>query len=127
MTSDIDVYQRMERLERENHNLKRIGFTTLLFVFCGVLMGQAKQSHPVVQAETIVVLDSQGCPRITLGTPSSSGAAFGLKTDDPAVWMSDENGTDRLILTTDGISCRTTWRTTIAWELADILSRMTEA
>jgi hypothetical protein len=104
MISDMDVIcQRIERLERENRNLKRIGFTTVLFVFCVALMGLARQSHPVVEAQKIVVLDSQGRPRITLGTPSSSGAGFGLQTDDPAIWMSDENGTDRLILTTDGI------------------------
>ena len=104
MTSDIDViYRRIERLERENRNLKRIGFITGLFVFCVALMGQARQSHPVVEAQKIVVVDSQGRARITLGTPSSSGAALGLQSDDPAVWMSDENGTDRLILTTDGI------------------------
>ena len=104
MISDMDVIcQRIERLERENRNLKRIGFTTLLFVFCVVLMGQAQQSRPVVQAQKIVVLDGQGRPRITLGTPSSSGAAFALKSDDPAIWISDEDGTDRMILTEDGI------------------------
>jgi hypothetical protein len=82
MTSDMNVIcRRIERLERENRNLKRIGFTTLLFAFSVVLMGQTRQSHPVVEAQKIVVLDSQGHPRITLGTASSSGAAFGLKAD----------------------------------------------
>jgi hypothetical protein len=104
MVSDVDVIcQRIERLERENRNLKRFGFTTVLFVLCVALMGQAQKSYPVVQSKKIVVVDSQGRPRITLGTPSSSGAALELKTDDPAIWMSDENGTDRMILTTDGI------------------------
>lgn len=80
--------------------LKRMGFTTVLFVFRVARMGQARQPYPVVEAQKIVVLDSQGRPRITLGTPSSSGAAFGLKTDDPAIWMSDENGTDPLFAQT---------------------------
>jgi hypothetical protein len=38
-----------------------------------------------------------------MGTPLVSGAAAVLTSDEPALWFSDANGGDRLILTTDGM------------------------
>jgi len=96
------IHERVELLERQNRNLKRIGIAAFLMMAVAFLMGQARPSR-TVEAERIIMLDSHGHARITIGTPGSSGAAVDMKPDDPAIWMSDERGVDRLILTVDGI------------------------
>lgn len=96
------ICERVERLERENRTLKRVGIAALALMATAVLMGQARPSR-TVEAEKIIVRDSHGRPRITIGTPLSSGAAVAIQPDDPAIWMSDEKGVDRMILTMDGI------------------------
>ncbi len=96
------IGDRIERLERENRRLKLTGIAALVLMLAVVLMGQAQPSR-TLEANRIIVRDSAGRPRITLGTPASSGAAVGMKRNDPAIWMTDEKGTDRMILTMDGI------------------------
>jgi hypothetical protein len=96
------IQERLENLERQNRNLERLGTAAFLLMGVALLMGQARPSR-TVEAEKIIVLDSHGRPRITIGTPGSSGAALDMKPDDPAIWMSDGMGVDRMILTVDGI------------------------
>lgn len=97
-----NVTARLEKLERENRRLKQVGAVALVLVASVLLMGQAKQSR-TIEAERIRLLDSHGRARLTIGTPGSSGVAIDMKPDEPAIWLSDERGTDRAIITTDGL------------------------
>ena len=56
-----------------------------------------------IEAEKIVILDTHGRARLMIGTPDVAGAAVAMKLDAPAIWLSDENGSDRTILTSDGL------------------------
>lgn len=102
---DIPVQRlqvRLDALEKQNRRLKYIvGAAVLAFILTG-LMGLT-QPHRIVEAEQFVLRDSQGRVRITIGTPKSSGAAVGLQPDDPAIWITDEKGQDRAILTKDNL------------------------
>ena len=66
------------------------------------LMAQARPNR-TIEAEQIIVRDSNGRARITIGTPRSSGHAIDSQSDDPLIWLSDERGTDRAILGIDGL------------------------
>jgi hypothetical protein len=46
------VLARIEKLERENHLLKRIGLAVLLVGSVGFLMGQAKPDRPKDESAT---------------------------------------------------------------------------
>lgn len=94
--------QRIERLEWQNRRLKLMGIALALPLVVLISIGTAGNPR-TIQAEKIVILDSHGRARITIGTPEFSGAAVEMKPDTPAIWLSDENGTDRTILTDDGL------------------------
>jgi hypothetical protein len=51
------VVERVERLERENRLIKRIGGLVLLVVAALVFLGQARQSAPVVEAQRFLIRD----------------------------------------------------------------------
>jgi len=96
------VLERLEKLERQNRRLKQRGVLVILALGALVVMGQAPRSR-IVKAEQFVLQDSQGRARVTIGTPASSGGAFHLSPDEPAIWITDETGQDRAILTSDGL------------------------
>ncbi len=96
------LHERVDALERQNWRLKVIVGAAILAVASLGLMGLTEQ-HRIVEAEQIVVRDSQGRVRVTIGTPKSSGAAVGLQAEDPAIWITDEKGQDRAILTKDNL------------------------
>ncbi len=103
MESDIEgLMQRIGRLERDNRRLKRIGVVTSLAVVTALCMGQARTSR-TLDAEKILVHDSQGRVRIAIGTPEFLGAAVDMRPDAPAIWLANEKGIDQVILTTDGL------------------------
>ena len=56
-----------------------------------------------VEAEKIILRDSHGRARLTLGTPEFAGATVDMKPDNPVVWLTDEKGIDRAVLTIDGL------------------------
>ncbi len=58
----MSVEERLERLERQNKWMKRIGAVGVAFVAAVLLMGQGKASQPVkvVVAEKFVLTDSDG-------------------------------------------------------------------
>ena len=66
--------------------------------------GSSRQNTENNQAEMIVVRDSHGRARITIGTPTFAGVALGAYSpDDPEIWMTDDKGADRAMLTKDGL------------------------
>jgi hypothetical protein len=103
MTSEFDhLAERVKKLERENRFFKLTG----VIIACGVLafVGLGAANRPrVVEAEKIVLRDAQGHSRLTIGTPETTGAAISLRPNEPAIWLSDETGMDRAILTSDGL------------------------
>jgi hypothetical protein len=67
-----------------------------------LLLGADK--HPrTIEAEKIVLLDRHGHARLTIGTPALAGATVDVEQDDPVIWFTDDSGTDRAMLTTDGL------------------------
>jgi hypothetical protein len=40
---------------------------------------------------------------VTISTPEFTGASFDVKPTDPVLWLSDDKGTDRAMLTDDGL------------------------
>lgn len=103
MSSELGALSnRLERLERDNRRLKRLGTAILLLASTLLLMGQGRPNR-TVEAERFIVRDRQGRVRVEIGTPRFSGAAVGLNSDDPAIWISDEKGQDRAVLTIDGL------------------------
>jgi len=57
-----NMLQRLDRLERENHRLKRIGALVVVVIAAVVLMGQARPSKvaKVIEAEKFVLRDTSG-------------------------------------------------------------------
>jgi hypothetical protein len=96
------LHERLDSLERQNRSLKLILGATVLVVASLGLLGVTEQ-HRVVEAERFILRDSQGRVRITIGTPRSSGATVGLQSDDPVIWITDEKGQDRALLTMDNL------------------------
>lgn len=92
--------KRVAKLERENRIFKFVG-AGLLASMALFLIGV--RSPRTVETDEIVLRDTRGRARITIGTPKDAGAAIDMKPDDPAIWLSDDKGTDRAILTADGI------------------------
>jgi len=118
---------RVVRLERENRFLKCIGLG-IVMVFTSIALLGATKTPRVVEAEKFVLVDSQGKARLTIGTPSfagdhvgtnaarlgcgwrglntcpvSVGNNVGANADDPAIWLSDNQGNDRAMLTMNGV------------------------
>lgn len=103
MISEIEALTvRVARLERTNGRLKLAAAGLLLALMALVSMGFAGKPR-TIEAEKLVIRDSHGRARIMIGTPEVAGVAIDLKPDTPAIWLSDEGGTDRAILTTDGV------------------------
>lgn len=96
------LQMRVQRLERQNCWMKRAGGGVLLLLAVVVTMGQSRQPR-TVEAEQFILRDTQGRVRLTIGTPRVSGAALDTGSDEPALWLIDTNGTDRAILTGDGL------------------------
>jgi hypothetical protein len=103
MQSEIEALAlRVARLERANQRLKLvvIGGALAAAVFVSLGLGGKPRT---VEAEKFVILDSRGRARLTLGTSGRAGPAVGMKPDVPAIWLSDEKGADKTILTPDGL------------------------
>lgn len=103
MTPEVDMLaKRVGRLERENRLLKLIGIGCGLGIAVLLLAGADKKPR-TIEAEKIILRDSRGRARVTIGTPEFAGVAIDMKASDPAIWLADENGTDRAILSADGL------------------------
>ena len=102
MTTLEELTQRVGRLERENRILQLIAVVIVLCLMVLISVGAGGKPR-TVEAGKFVILDSHGRARITIGTPALAGAAIDMEPDAPGIWLSDEGGTDRAILTVDGI------------------------
>jgi hypothetical protein len=103
MTPEMNALEeRVHRLEQQNCVIKWMAVAVLLLGLAASL--KAEQRMRVIEAEKFVLRDSNGRARITIGTPQSSGVAIDTPMDEPAIWISDAKGNDRVTLTTDGLS-----------------------
>lgn len=94
--------QRVAMVERQNRQLKLVGLGVALCISALLLAG-ADKGPRTIEVEKIVLLDSHGRPKLTIGTPAFTGATIDVNPDDPVIWMTDEKGADRAMLTTDGL------------------------
>jgi hypothetical protein len=103
MESELEILKaRVAQLERGNRRMKLMGLGVGLGL--AVLVSTGLSGKPrTIEAEKIVILDSHGRARLMIGTPEVAGAAVDMKPDSPAIWLSDERGSDRAILTSDGL------------------------
>lgn len=103
MTSEMNrLAARVQRLEQQNRFIK---WTALGLLVLALVVSLSAQERPTrtIEAEKFVVRDSKGRARITIGTPQSSGAAVDSRMDEPTIWISDEKGMDRVIVSTVGL------------------------
>jgi hypothetical protein len=93
---------RVETLERQNRRF-RLGAVGLILLAALGSMAAVNSKPRTIEAEQFIVRDREGRARATIGTAAVSGAAVSRSPDEPAIWLSDEKGRDRLILATDGL------------------------
>lgn len=103
MKLDVDsLAVRVTKLERENYWLKVFMLTGMIASAAVVSFGFTDKPR-TIEAERIIVRDNRGRPRIIFGTPEVVGAAVDMKADTPGIWLTDDNGVDRAILSIDGL------------------------
>ena len=103
MTSELDsLLQRIQKLERQNRRFRRTGLGIAACMTI-LLFAGANKTPRTIEAEKIVLLDSRGRPKLTIGTPAFAGVAMDVNPDDPVIWMTDDKGADRAMLTRDGL------------------------
>jgi len=91
MATEIELStNRVIRLESEKRFFKLAAAGVALVAAALVLMGAIK-SPRTIGAEKIVLLESNGHTRVTIGTPEFVGAAVDMRPDDPAIWISASN------------------------------------
>jgi|SRR5689334_24476686 len=99
---DIEALSlRITRLERANMRLRLVSAVVGLAALGSCSTDLAGKR--TLDVQELVIRDSQGRARATIGTPRLSGSAVGMSPDSPAIWLTGENGSDRLVITTDGI------------------------
>ena len=105
-TTSESLVARVERLERENRRLKKIGLAAAILAAAGLLLAPSapkKESIPkVLKAREVQVVDDRGVARITMkieanGDPAlsiagtkGSGVRLALAQDRPILSLSDE-------------------------------------
>ncbi|MHC4138043.1 MAG: hypothetical protein ACYS0K_24150 [Planctomycetota bacterium] len=95
--------QRLERLERENRWLRRIGAVTVAVAAAVFLIGQGKDKKlPDLEVRSVQVKDKDGKVRVALGTDAEG---------TPHLRFADEHGKLRAMLGTfdEDLLCLTLW------------------
>jgi hypothetical protein len=95
--------QRLEKVERENRWMRRIGMVAAAVAAAVFLIGQAKEKEPQdLEVRSLKVKDRDGKARVTLGTD-----ADGV----PHLRFADEHGKLRAMLGTleEDLLCLTLW------------------
>ncbi len=114
-----ELTQRVERLERENGRLKRVGAVIVFGIVAAFLMGQAMPRSTTVEAQRFVLKDKRGTVRAVLGGAAvgdATGEVVGLlvydkkhvvravlalrEDDSPALSLADEKANERVIVDT---------------------------
>ena len=106
MNSELDrLVHRVATLERQNRQLKMIGAGIVMIAIVAAIFlpRQPPKTPKIIDAEEIVVRDRHGRARITISTPAVAGGTVDTNPDDPIIWLSDGKGTDRAMLSTDGL------------------------
>ncbi|MEQ8788607.1 MAG: hypothetical protein RIC55_20015 [Pirellulaceae bacterium] len=57
------LHRRLEKLERQNRLLRRVGFAAMILVVVAVVSGQARRTSREVAAEAFLLLDAEGKTR----------------------------------------------------------------
>lgn len=110
------VMNRLERLEKQNSNFKKIGAVALILIGSVLLMGQAPASR-TVEANEFILKDASGKVRgrlsmaafgpefALLDNNGERRASLNLLADDPGVYLFDGNGRERasLVLQADEV------------------------
>ena len=107
----MTLHQRLERLERQNRCMKRIGSAALAAVAFLLLAAQGHPPDSTLRAKRFVVtdeagaewgefgLDAHGVPVLNLSRPDDkSGVALGVQRDCFGLWMRGTGGRPRLQL-----------------------------
>jgi hypothetical protein len=68
-----------------------------------VVFSGAGKATGTIEAQRIVLLDRHGHAKLTIGTPALTGATVGANPDDAVIWLTDDKGTDRAMLTPEGL------------------------
>lgn len=101
-TIDIeDLAQRLDRLERENRRLKRVGSLLVVGFAAMVLMGQTVPKSRTLEAERFILKDASGVTRAELGTWAGDFAGLAIRDqggNTQAVLHADKDGHVLLIL-----------------------------
>ena len=83
------VLERLEKLEKQNRTLKRVGMLVLALFGLVLLMGQTLPGRRIIEAEGFILRDATGKMR----------AALGISEGAPHLSLLDEEGTARIFLT----------------------------
>jgi len=79
----MELEVRVDKLERENRRIKRLGYTTLIVAGLVIALGQARPQQPeVIRATKFVLVDENGQQRATLG----------IENGGPALVLEDTSG-----------------------------------
>src|ERR1700741_403299 len=101
---DAAIEARVARLEREARRWRRIAGGAVLGLVAVALMGQAKPGIRIVEAERLVLRDSNGLVRAELGVDGDQSVALRFKDDTsmPRLTVGVENGSSPNVLDDKG-------------------------
>ena len=103
MTDEVaSLANRVDRLERLNRQLKLLALAAALGLMVVALVAAGKPAR-TIEAQKIVLLDRHGNARLTIGTPAVTGATVDVQPDEPVIWLADDKGADRAMLTAGGL------------------------
>ena len=102
MTDLEALTKRVQILEQQNRRFRLAALGIILAAMI-VVLGGADSATRTIEAQKIVLLDSRGHAKLTIGTPAVTGATVGVSPDDAVIWLTDDKGADRTMLTTDGL------------------------
>jgi hypothetical protein len=92
------LYERVERLEKQNQWMRRLGAVAILSVIVLLVSAQAKDTNKTVEANEFVLKDANGVVRAKLGM----GLALQMK-NGPALVLYDDGVQQRVsVATSDG-------------------------